>query len=429
MRTIKTIENLEEKVSETLLMADKGVIRALVASVIANRMDLDPVWLLLVTGSSGGKTELINSLLDLKFMHPISDLTTNTFASGMNKPGKETSLLFRMDNGIMAFKDFTSILSKNKDERKAIMGQLREIYEGQYNKKVGTGDDIDWTGKLGAIAGCTESIYQYMSEMSAMGDRFVMYNILQPERLAASEKAFLNSFDIKERRTGLRKAFAEYISMVIEFIHENEMARLELGDKIRKDVLSVADFATLARSAVIESFKSGLPEFVPSPEMPMRMASQLYSLAAALTAMKCAEGQKDVTLKKEDLSILYKIAFDSIPRTRRDVLIPLAKYKGGITTAGIAIHLNLPSQSIKRFLAQLNALGICERIKNNGPQGDNWKLKECYRDIILKYDDSEVINTSLQATRDDVSNMSLEDPDEWLRSDKFDPTKAGFEQI
>ena len=152
---IKHFSDLQKEFEKTFLFKDTGVLRLMCATVIANQMDLDPVWLFLVASSSGGKSELISSLNDIEveghnLIFPISDLTSNTFASGQKRTGKETSLLFKMPSGsIMTFKDFTSILSKNREARAEIVGQLREIYDKEYTKRTGTGDDIVWRGKLG----------------------------------------------------------------------------------------------------------------------------------------------------------------------------------------------------------------------------------------------------------------------------------------
>ena len=360
-------------------------------------------------------TEFISAISGLEFVFPISDLTPNTFASGQKKAGKETSLLLKMNNGIMAFKDFTSLLSKNKDAKKEIMGQLREIYDGEYVKRVGTGDDIMWRGKIGAIAGSTEAVYRHLEEMSAMGDRFVMYNIKQPDRLAVARRAMDNSFNMQEKRDYLRKCFEAYITYVIKNLDEEQVI---LDEKLKDDMLVVADFATRVRSAVMTDFKTGLVDFVPSAEMPMRVTSQLITIASALASMRRvdptqAQG-KHAIISDEEKKLLYKIAFDSIPRTRRDALYPMAQYKGGITTAGLATRLDLPTPSVSKYLAQLNALGICKRKKKSGGQGDEWHLKDEYRKILVELENIKILDEQL------IGEVSEDDSPEgsWRNTEK-----------
>lgn len=411
MPDIKRIEELEKEVEEVFLMEDDGVVRTVCATIISNRMSLDPVWLLLVAPSSGGKSEFINFVSGLDFVHEISDLTVNTFASGQQRAGKETSLLLKMGDGVMAFKDFTSVISKNKDARREIMAQLREIYDGKYTKRTGTGDDIVWTGRLGAIAGSTEIIYRYLEDLSAMGDRFVMYNIAQPDRLAVSKKALENTHKMDAYRAHLQNCFESYIKHVIENL---DVSNLDLDESTKEELLHVADFATKVRSGVLTDYKTGAIDFVPAPEMPMRMTSQLYTIASAFIAMDDAAPASAHTPNRErkltelQKKILYKIAFSSIPRTRRDALTPLAKYRGGISTAGLATHLGLQTSSVRKYLEQINALGICQREKRRGgAQGDFWVLKNEYRDVIVTLEGIKVLDKQLIA-----SDVTEEDDEE-----------------
>lgn len=420
---IKSIEQLEAEVDKVFLIKDRGLVRMVCGTVIANRMTLDPVWLLLVAPPSGGKTELISAISGLDFVFPISDLTVNTFASGQKKTGKETSLLLKINNGIMAFKDFTSVLSKNKDAKKEIMGQLREIYDGEYVKRTGTGDDITWRGKAGAIAGCTEIIYRHLEEMSAMGDRFIMYNIEQPDRLEVTKRALNNTHNMSEKRDHLKKCFTFYLNYVIDKLNEDEIF---LDEEVKDELISVADFSTRVRSAVLTDFKSGLVDFVPTPEMPMRMISQLFSLASAFIAMdKAAPFDKHKSIKEGQLTkiqrkLLYKTAFDSVPRTRRDALHPLAQYREGLSTAGLAVKLELPTPSVGKYLAQLNALGICTRHKEGGAQGDHWRIKENYRKVLVDLFDLKIIEGTLLAE-------NVKDLDEGEEFDILDEFKASKE--
>lgn len=407
---INTLKKLEEEVSKVLLIADKGLVKIVIATVIANRMNSSPVWLLLVAPPSGGKTEFISAISSLPFVYAISDLTVNTFASGQKRADKETSLLLRMNNGIMAFKDFTSLLSKDREAKNVIMGQLREIYDGEYVKRTGTGDDITWRGKMGAIAGCTEIIYRHLEDMSAMGDRFIMYNILQPDSFNASKRALRNTNKVVINSNHLKECFTHYINSMIENMEES--TEIILDDETSDEILKVADFAVKARSAVMTDFKTGAVDFVPTPEMPMRMARQLYTLACAFISMNKAdpdmkhnEHVRNGQITPEEKKLLFKIAFDSISKSRRDILIPLAKYREGVTTAGVATFLNLPSMSAAKYLQQVNALKLCTRIKKAGAQGDTWKMPDNYRNVICKLESIEVVSGMLAG--EDIDNDYL----------------------
>ena len=67
-------------------------------------------------------------------------------------PGaKDASLLPKISGKILIFKDWTSLLSINKDARAEIMGQFREVYDGEMKKPFGNGKIAQWKGKIGFV--------------------------------------------------------------------------------------------------------------------------------------------------------------------------------------------------------------------------------------------------------------------------------------
>jgi len=414
---IRTLKDLQDEFDKVFLMADRGAIPFLCAVVIANQLDYDPVWAMLISPPSGGKTELIESLNlvtlnNNQLTFPISDLTTNTFASGQQRVGKETSLLHKMKIGsMMTFKDFTSLISKNHDAQREIMSQLREIYDQNYVKRTGTGKDILWKGKVGAIAGCTEVIYIANEEFAAMGDRFIMYKMIQPERIDVLERVIDNMSDkenkFKEKKEHLKLCMKSFLEYQFENLQKTD---LDLAPETKKEVLEVVNFVTRVASGVVVDKKNGNVQFVPSHTMPMRMAKQLIAISQAFVLMnrnvpgmlETSPGYKG--LSGEQIQILYKIAMDTIPITRRMALQKLAKYTLGATTSGIATALGYQTPVVGQWLAQLNALGICSREKTG--RGDKWFLNDKYRDIMVRFEKIEVIEGELDA--DDEGMYSLE---------------------
>lgn len=404
---IKNFTDLQKVFDENMLWEDRGALRLTIATVIGNQMDMDPIWLMLVAPPSGGKTEIISSLDDIrigdhKTIMPISDMTKNAFVSGMKKVGKETSLLHSMPfGGIFTFKDFTSLLSKNKDDQMEIFGQLREIYDGSYDKHVGTGDNLAWKGKVGALAGSTEVIYEHLEVATAMGARFIMYTINQPDRekvLRLTLKNKREKINKPEVRTYRQQCVKSYVEHIVENMEEEEV---ELSTETEDNIIKVADFCTRVRSGVIMDERRGHIKFVPSKEMPMRMAEQLLALASAFIMMDNAEQMhhankraKSGKLSDSDTELLYKIAFDSIPIKRRIALKYLAQYSQGVSTAGLAITIGYQTEVVAQWLAQLNSLGVIDRIRD-GAVGNKWMLRDQYRDIMVKFEKIKVIEDEL----------------------------------
>lgn len=424
-----TFQEIQEEFDKVFLVADRGVLRVINATVIANQFTRDPVWLFLIAASSGGKTEFIESIAKLMIsgkqaVWEISDLTVNTFASGQAKPGKETSLLFKPPyGGIFTFKDFTSIIGKNREAKSEIMGQMRGIYDQKYSKRTGTGKDINWNGKVGMIAGCTEVIYETQEELSVMGDRFIMYSMLQPDRMEVLKRVLANDKDpnsnFKQKREHLQDLQKEYIEGVIGQL---DGSPIEIDEDTEMAIMEVANFCAIAGSGVVTDFRKGNISFIPSAAMPMRIAKQILSLAAAFVMMNRAEGLVDAQkLTKSDAMILYKIAFDTIPIKRRMALRALATWSQGVSSAGLATSINYQTDVVKGWLAQLNGLGVVDREKKNGPQGDMWFLKEKWQKIMVKYDGVKVQEGALQDqdAEDTTFDSMFNENDEALADTSF----------
>ena len=377
-------QKIEKLMREVYLIDDPGIIKLLCAVVIANRMPFDPVWLFLIAPSGGGKTELISAVNDVIGIYPISSLTSHTFISGLKKKGQETSLLFKIQQGIVTFKDFTSILNINQEERKDIMGQLREIYDGSYVKHFGTGEEVRWKGKIGMIAGVTTVIYVARDLYAAMGERFIMYSLVVPDREEIAERAMRNVEIIQDKRDEIRLAFHSYLDEELGIPSEVPTINEELFQEIKH----LAEFSTRARSPVERDFRSSTKEitFVHTPEMPTRFAAQLISLAKAFMMMNRGE------IEDMDKQILYKIALDSITSTRRKAMQEAARHPI-ITTAGLATKANYPTQTVRRWLEDLNALEVMDRIKKGSK--DEWKIKEKYRKLIERFEGIQVLDTDL----------------------------------
>ena len=308
-------EELEDQVKSIYLIEDKGIIKLLCATVIANRLPLDPVWLFLVAPSGGGKTELINTLSKVTGIYPLSSVTAHTFISGQKKTGTETSLLFVIKEGIITFKDFTSILSLQKDDRQQVMGQLREIYDGSYSKTFGTGEKINWRGKIGLIGGVTTAIYVMREIYAVMGERFLMYAPIMPDSILMAQRAMENMRSIKVARVNLQDSFADYLDRVVGVPTTLDNIP-DLTNKLRDELLELAEFATRSRSPVDRSFNGSREiSFIHPPELPTRFSSQLKSLAMSLILMN-----ETKELLPLDQKILYKVAFDSIGLLRRQCL-------------------------------------------------------------------------------------------------------------
>ena len=320
---------------------------------------------------------------------PVDTLTTNTFASGLNL-NKETSLLHKASNGILVFKDFTGIMNLNEEGLKDIMGQLRNIFDGSFTKRTGNGNDVEWKGKIGVIAGGTIASQRKMRQFSEQGERMINYIINLADSKMIAKRALGNRKGSKDRAEDLADMVAKFVNQKID---AGEKFNLKISNEMEDEMIDVADFATRARSPVTMDKKDpSVVLFVGDREIPTRVAIMLTNIAFALMII-CDENE----LSNENANIIFKTALDSIPVERRIVLSVLAKYRSA-TTKAIAMSLHYPTTTVRAWLSQLNALRMITREASEGKgsgNSDSWELRDEYKTVMIKYENIEAVDAVL----------------------------------
>lgn len=407
------LQELKDLFHSTYLIEDKFIIDVLCANYISFLTKTDPVWTIIVGPSSGGKSEAVNALSTCKYVHPISTITANTFVSGAKLGGgKPASLLMKLSkgtdlerSGIITLKDFTSLMSEQEANQKIIMAQLREIFDSEYNKEFGTGQSINWKGKVTVIAASTFKIHDLRQQYSAMGERFLMYELAQPDRKEASSKAMTNqeSGRMKEMRDAIAEMMRLYLNEVITIPSDLP----PISEELKNDLLDLAEMATRARSDVKRAWYSPQKEIleVYPPEMPMRFAGSLQTLARCLMILNWNETD-EMTLPVKYHKILHKYALDSITPGKRQAMQELAKYNVLETTA-LGLKLDKPSSTLRRYVEDLVALGIAGREKGSGSKGDRWSIKPHYKKIIQKFE-------GITQEADELNAMNVESQEDLL---------------
>jgi len=388
------LSQIKELYKSIFYIEEDMILDTIMAITIATKIPGDPIWLLIIGGSSSGKSELINVLSKVSFVHGVSSMTENTFLSNMKLAnGKEASLLHNIGtNGMITMKDYTSILSMRSEKRELIISQMREIFDGKLEKRSGNGNDQKWEGKINWIGACTDSIYIAEGESAGMGRRTINYVMPQQDRIATTRRALANTGDIAEKRLELQDAVSEFIT--------HKLATLptklpEIPESMQEDLIHLSNFVTLARTPTERDFRQTLL-LVPDAEMPMRVFSMFQKLAQVMIHISDTGDFTDHHFKH-----LCKLAFDSIPKQRMLTLKMLARYPF-VTKKGLAIKLNYPTDTVGMWLEDLNVLGVCKRKQNNN-EADHWIMDDIYRQLMIKFND---IKPEEEALVDDSSEGS-----------------------
>src|ERR1700751_3768893 len=87
-RTASTLDHTVGVFRRWLHLPDAAALLAVLGAVAANRLDGDPVWLLLVGSPSSGKSEILQAVGSLPDVYPTASLTEGGLLSGTPKREK-----------------------------------------------------------------------------------------------------------------------------------------------------------------------------------------------------------------------------------------------------------------------------------------------------------------------------------------------------
>lgn len=361
-----------EAFHEMLEFNDDGVVKLILAAIIANRIEgADPVWLFLVGPSSSAKTEFVMGLEKVAGTYLLSQVSTNTFLSGMpqGKTKKEPSLLLRLPKqAILLQKDFTTILTLRAETRSEILGQLREIFDGSYTREYGTGITKSWEGKIGFISGVTLEIETSIMTSSRYGDRFLYYRMNGVDDDKAMKMAAKNV----TKGSTLRKNIQEKVAGFLNRFEKPDPPAIT-DDNLLKALRALCAFIVMARTSVIKDYRGRDIIDIQLPEGPMRFFKEILTVASALATMNGGD------IMDDDYRILAKLAYDAVPSRRMKVLTCLkSSYPNRLSTSDVALGTDFPTNTARDILSELVCCGVVIRYKSSDGEKneDKWILSE-----------------------------------------------------
>ena len=140
------------------------------------------------------------------------------------------------------------------------MAALREVYDGDWHRPVGTdgGKVLTWRGKCGLIGGVTPALDQYGQVTSALCDRFVLLRMPDADVAAFGLAALHHGDHEKEMRRELSDALAGLVEHAD--IRQVNASRPE-QDQHR--LIGLAAYTARARTPVV---RDGYPtrRFIPA---------------------------------------------------------------------------------------------------------------------------------------------------------------------
>lgn len=355
----------------------KVVLGNLVSNVVVPG---NPVWTTLIAPSSGGKTTLLAPLEFLNICFMLNDLTEKTLVSGYKVGGKEYSVLKLADRRVVIIPDFTTILTKNAQSKGEILGQLRQVYDGDFIKYTGTGK-IVWKGKIGMLLGCTPSIYRELEGARAMGERFTYFNMQVPSDDEVADKIAevrMSSLQITEAIT---PKYTGYFKDLYQWISDNKYVPvLNLTDDQTARIKFAAKFCVSAKATVSTDYKTGKVDSMPSKAGLGRDYNIFLQSLRGWQAMDAYELQdpKYQDVSEHAMFTIELFAYSSLSRERRKILEILSSTDDKLSASEIGARdgFGLEKESVEKYLAPLHAIGIIQKIPGKSGQANKWYIQD-----------------------------------------------------
>jgi len=348
---LTSLDDCKKVIKKWLAMPDDDGLDIIFACALDRKIEGEPLWLFVIAVPSGSKTEILRAFEESKDYYHLSDLTVNAFVSGYTFATgiKVEDLADHINEKVLILKDFTSVLSMNKEKRNEILGQLREFYDGFYNKKFGNIDHkVECKSRFGLIAGVTPKVDQFHSIIGQLGERFLKL------RWDFDDDLMLDSCEKNESK---EKQMREEISeAVMGFITNVKIKEISFDIEHIYEIQKISKYIAKLRTPVTGRWEGDefVCDLVPQSEKPTRLYKQLKKLTRALCCMHNLEKPNDLILKK-----LWRVAKDSVPPDRQAIYDYVSK-KGITNEQTLFRDLKIPRTTGRRILNVLYRIGVID---------------------------------------------------------------------
>ncbi len=358
-----------------LSLDDPSAVYAVAATLVANRAPGDPVWLLLVCAPSTGKTEILSAATRLPWVLSAAKVTEASLLSGSSRRDRKkdsTGGLLRQigEFGVLLCKDFTSVLAQNHDARGEAMAALREVYDGSWDRPVGTdgGKVLSWRGKCGLIGGVTPALDQYGQVLTSLGDRFVLLRMPDVDVDEFGAAALRHGEQEHQMRHELREALAG----LVDHAEVSRVNRTLTHDE-QQGLIRLAAYAARSRTAVVRDGYRQDVLYLPQVEGPGRLVKAFARLLGGLEAIGCAP--------QVAWNTVTRVALDCAPALRTKVIRALLAHMAPARTSDIAAATACVTKTASRYLEDLSILNLADHTKHSSADNapDLWQATDWLR--------------------------------------------------
>lgn len=325
--------------------------------------------LVLVGNPSGEKTTVLSFFYGFDLSYLSDDFSPRAFVShsaNVKKAELEAiDLLPRIKDMVLITPELAPLFEAQKDKIIDNFATLTRVLDGEgLNSDKGTHGQRGYSGDykfiwMGATTPLRASVWNIMGKI---GNRLFFLNMRDKNR---NDKNYLEMFSGKPYEEKVKICRGAIHNFLKNQFEKNKVRSVEWDNK--QDLLLIPEIIKHAqllaklrgtlmvwRSEDKDKFEHNFPVI----EEPPRAINSLYNLAKGHALI---HGRN--YLKKEDLEIVKRIAFSSLPHDRSEFFKLLAKHDGRLTTKNIEAELNCSDDTARRTMNIFGILGIVD-VKN-----------------------------------------------------------------
>lgn len=326
VRTDVTFDEIVASFKKYLYLRDLTPIKLMLAVILANRIRSERVWMFFVAPPSNTKTEFLTALSMCPETRHITTLTDKTLVSGWTGGGKDPSLIPLLNNKILVIKDFTPILTMPPQVREVIYSQLRDIYDGSFEKVYGHNIVRSYKNiHFGVIAAVTGSIERTAAMQQTLGERFLRYSLpIDSEDLTQSSEQKImaknyRAFDAVTKEYDERQKVQ---ILIRNFLQYHKPPPVVVSEEYKDRIIYLGRLVASMRGVVDRDFKERMM-YKPTKEGPTRIIKQFKLLCIGLASVEGRTG-----INQNDYAILKKVALSSTP-SRVEIIIRTLHFSAG----------------------------------------------------------------------------------------------------
>jgi hypothetical protein len=333
---------------EYLYLTDRDYILAVLATAVVQALqDDDPLWLMVVSPSSSGKTEAVKLLKHVQNGR-LSDITVAGLLAGSGSGGLLSK--FQNKNALITVSDFSTLLGDPRmsgSNKAEVFNALRDIYDGYFRRDINP-QPIFWQGRLTIVAACTPAIDTFSAYSDALGTRFVYYR--QREHTKQDKNA-MSTMSFARKGLGQKRDNAAMMAKSLIEVARARVETTEVPSMFEQGIVDASVLVGYGRASVPRD-NWGKREIsdVAYAEEPGRLTGQLRSLSVGLLALGL---DQHVALR-----IVRHTAISSMPQSRAKVLAVLAHTDGPVSTNSVAQQSGLERKVAQRALEDWQAVGV-----------------------------------------------------------------------